>query len=363
MGRDISEWLEALGLGKYVEVFAENEIDCEALPHLTEDDLKEIGVALGARRKLLAAIARLEDKIGPRPDSEISGDRLGATEAERRQLTVMFCDLVGSTELSHKLDPEDLREVMRRYQDAVAGAITRYEGYVAKFLGDGVLAYFGWPQAHEDQAERAVRAGLDAVAEVARLTLDNNVALQARVGIATGQVVIGDIVGEAATEADAVAGETPNLAARLQGLAMPGQVMIGATTRLLIGETFDFTDLGVQELKGFAEPVAAWHVVGESAAESRFEAAHPGALTQLVGREHELGLLRRAWEQGRTGIGQVVLVSGEPGIGKSWGQSSRRKAVLGSPSAVRPIIPTALSIRSLPTLSGFCAGSVKMMPR
>ncbi|MFQ6018975.1 MAG: AAA family ATPase, partial [Kiloniellaceae bacterium] len=325
--RDVAEFLEELGLGNYAEVFVENEIDLDVLRDLDETDLEKLGLPMGPRKKLLRAIV----KLSPTSETALEGTSVGSTEhsaakpqdqtfrtkAERRQLTVMFCDLVGSTELSRRLDPEDLREVMRRYQDAAAGAITRYEGYVAKFLGDGVLAYFGWPQAHEDQAERAVRAGLDAVAAVAKLKLDDNVALQARVGIATGRVVVGDLVGEAAAEAEAVAGETPNLAARLQGLAAPGQVVIGATTRLLIGETFDLKDLGTHELKGFAEPVAAWHVVGESAAESRFEAAHPGALTQLVGREHELGLLRRAWEQSRAGIGQVVLVSGEPGIGKS----------------------------------------------
>jgi predicted ATPase len=195
--------------------------------------------------------------------------------------------------------------------------VARFEGHVAKFLGDGVLAFFGWPRAYEDQAERAVRSGLAAVEAVANLKTEDGQAFEARVGIATGQVVIGDIVGETATEADAVAGETPNLAARLQGLAAPSQVLIGATTRLLIGEALALEDIGAHQLKGFAEPVVAWRVLGESSAESRFEAAHPGALTQLVGREPELGLLRRAWEQSRAGIGQVVLVGGEPGIGKS----------------------------------------------
>ncbi len=319
MARDIDQWLEELGLSKYAELFTENDIDWEVLPDLEEGDLEKLGLSLGHRKKLLKAIAALPEDAGTvdRWAEPAAASPPVHAEAERRQLTVMFCDLVGSTELSRRLDPEDLREVMRRYQDAVAGAVTRYEGYVAKFLGDGVLAYFGWPRAHEDQAQRAVRAGLDAVAAVAKLKLDNNVALQARVGIATGQVVVGDLVGEVAAEAEAVAGETPNLAARLQGVAAPGQVVIGATTRLLIGEALDLEDIGTHQLKGFAEPVAAWRVVGESAAESRFEAAHPGALTQLVGREHELGLLRRAWEQSRAGIGQVVLVSGEPGIGKS----------------------------------------------
>ncbi|MCP4317989.1 MAG: AAA family ATPase [Hyphomicrobiales bacterium] len=317
MVHDIGEWLEGLGLGKYAEAFVENGVDLRALPHLNEDDLKEMDVLLGHRRILLATIASLQDQERVQQGDESAFEPLSRGEAERRQLSVMFCDLVGSTELSRRLDPEDLREVMRHYQDAVAGSVTRYEGYVAKFLGDGVLAYFGWPRAHEDQAERAVRAGLDAVAAVARLKLDYNVVLKARVGIATGQVVVGDLIGEATKETEAVTGETPNLAARLQGLAKPDQVVIGSTTRLLIGETFDLKDLGPHDLKGFAQPVTTWHVLGEGTVESRFGAAHPGALTQLVGREHELGLLRRAWEQSRAGIGQVVLVSGEPGIGKS----------------------------------------------
>ncbi len=216
-----------------------------------------------------------------------------------------------------KLDPEDLREVMRRYQDAVAGSIMRYEGYVAKYLGDGVLAYFGWPRAYEDQAERAVWAGLDALAAVANVWLEGGTALRVRFGIATGQVVVGDLIGEAAVEADAVSGETPNLAARLQGLAEPGQIVVGVTTRRLIGDAFEIADLGAHRLKGIAEPVAAWQVIGEGMAESRFEAAHPEALTRFVGREHELGLLLERWERAKSGEGQVVVLSGEAGIGKS----------------------------------------------
>jgi class 3 adenylate cyclase/tetratricopeptide (TPR) repeat protein len=289
------------------------------LPTLTADDLNDIGVqAVGVRRKLLNAIAALNASDVEQVDTN-NGDLTDQrqTVAERRQLTVMFCDLVGSTELAARLDPEDLREIMRSYQDTVAGLVARFEGHVAKFLGDGVLAFFGWPRAYEDQAERAVRSGLAAVEAVARLRTEDGQALAARVGIATGQVVIGDIVGETATETDAVAGETPNLAARLQDIAATGQVMTDAATRLLIGEALDLEDLGTHQLKGFAEPVATWRVIGESIAESRFEAAHPGTLTQIVGREHELGLLKRAWQQSQTGTGQVVLIGGEPGIGKS----------------------------------------------
>ncbi len=319
MAEDIRQWLDGLGLGQYAQVFAENGIDMEALPHLRDEDFERLGVLLGHMRRLQAAIEALSGDEGrtraapppsPEPDSQPAA-------AERRQLTVMFCDLVGSTALSQKLDPEDLRELMRRYQDAVAGAIARYEGYVAKFLGDGVLAYFGWPQAHEDEAERAVRAGLGAVAAVARLELDDHVPRQARVGIATGQVVVGDLVGEAAAEAEAVAGETPNLAARLQGLAAPGQVVISATTRLLIGETFDLDDLGTCDLKGFAEPVQAWRVLREGDVDGRYGAKRVGGDLPLVGRQEELGLLLRSWEASKEGHGQVVLIQGEAGIGKS----------------------------------------------
>ncbi len=322
MVSDVKRWLEDLDLSKYVDLFAENDIDLSALPHITEEDLKELGVTLGARRKFLDAIQALQSRTPSAPLAEqpVSVDARSpvvSVAAERRQLTVLFCDLVGSTALSRRLDPEDLRDVMRRYQDAVAGAVTRYGGHVAKYLGDGVLVYFGWPQAYEDQAERAVRAGLDAVNAVSDVRITGEGALAARVGIATGQVVVGDLVGESGRDVEAVSGETPNLAARLQQVAAPGQVVIGEATHRLAGQTFTVDNLGSHDLKGFDDTVQAWSVTGESAAESRFEAAHPGALTQLVGREHELGLLRRAWEQSRAGIGQVVLVSGEPGIGKS----------------------------------------------
>ncbi len=325
MTGDTQRWLDDLGLAKYGEVFAENEIDFGVLTHLDEDDLKDLGLPMGPRKKLLAAIAELGTSAPATAVPDIA-----VHEAERRQLTVMFVDLVGSTALSGRLDPEDLREVMRRYQDAVAGAVTEYGGHVAKYLGDGVLAFFGWPHAHEDQAERAVRAGLDAVAAVGALTHEGG-ALSARAGIATGQVVVGDLVGAAGRDAEAVSGETPNLAARLQDVVGASEVAVGDTTRRLIGETFELEDLGAQTLKGFAEPVPVWRAVREAAAESRFEAAHGTALTRFIGREHELGLLLERWARAKSGEGQVVVLSGEAGIGKSRLVQALREAIAAEP--------------------------------
>jgi class 3 adenylate cyclase len=311
---DIATWLDSLGLAEHEPSFRENGVDEALLPELTNEDLKDLGVArLADRKHLLKAIAALDsgggDDEAPEPTTR--------GEAERRLPTVMFCDLVGSTELSRRLDPEDLRDLMRRYQDAVSGAVARYGGHIAKYLGDGVLAYFGWPQAYEDQAERAVRAGLEAVAAVTGLHLDDGNALAARVGIATGQVVVGDLVGEGGRDAEAVTGETPNLAARLQGVAAPGQVLVGTATHGLLDQAFQLDDLGAQDLKGFGEAVQAWGVVGERALESRFEASHGAALTRLVGRQSELALLLERWELAKGAEGQCVLIVGEAGIGKS----------------------------------------------
>ena len=316
MAVDTKQWLVELGLGEYAEAFGANAIDRTLLPELTDADLKEMGVGpLGHRKRILrAAMDLAEDAAAPTAKTQPAA---ATGDAERRQLTVMFCDLVGSTALSERLDPEDLRAVMRRYQDAVAGTVTRFSGHVAKYLGDGVLAYFGWPQAHEDQAERAVRAGLDTVQAVAALTLDDRDPLAARVGIATGQVVVGDLVGEAGRDAEAVSGETPNLAARLQQVAEPGQVVVGSVTRRLVGGTFDMEDLGDHDLKGFSKPVPAWRVLGEAATGSRFEAAHGNLATRFIGRDSELALLLDRWRQTCSGEGQIVLLSGEAGIGKS----------------------------------------------
>ncbi len=290
----IDRWLQGIGLSKYSALFAENEIGLDVLPDLTDADFEKLSVPLGDRKRLLKAVVSLSE----RPEEPTAPERSPAppAEAERRQLTVMFCDLVGSTRLSSRLDPEELREVLRRYQDVVAAAVARYEGHVAKLLGDGVLAYFGWPQAYEDQAERAVRAALDAVVAVEDVRLDDDERLRARVGIATGQVVVGDLVGDTVSDLEAVTGETPNLAARLQSIADEGQVVIGLTTRRLVSTAFELKDLGRYDLKGFSAAVSAWGVMGEGSAESRFEAAHAGSLAHLVGREHELGLLCERWE-------------------------------------------------------------------
>jgi class 3 adenylate cyclase/predicted ATPase len=310
---DVGEWLERLGLSRYRAVFAEHDIDREILPDLTDQDLETLGLSLGHRKKLLRAVAELAQAEGGAQREPQPAPRA----AERRQLTVLFCDLVGSTALAARLDPEDLREVMRAYHAACAEVIGRFEGHVAKFLGDGVLAYFGWPQAHEDDAERAVRAGLQLVETIAGLQAHADVGLQARIGIATGQAVVGDLVGEGASREEAVVGEMPNLAARLQALAAPSWVVISQATRRLVGGLFEVDDLGPRRLKGFPEPLAAFRVAGEGRADGRFEARQTAGLTPLVGRDEELGLLLRRWEQAKGGEGQIVLLSGEPGIGKS----------------------------------------------
>jgi len=324
MANSVRDWLAGIGLERYAQVFEENDLDLNIVSELTDADVRELGItSMGHRKALLRAIEALEVP-SPSADSESDqsalpspGTKSIAAHAERRQLTVMFCDLVDSTVLSQRLDPEDMREVMGAYQDAVAGAIGRYDGHVAKFLGDGVLAFFGYPQAQEDQSERAIRAGLDAIMAVGHLQLGDSLKLAARVGIATGQVVIGDLVGQTASETGAVAGETPNLAARLQDVASPNQVVIGDTTRRLVRGTFQLEELGQRSLKGFLDPVSVWRVVAEQAAESRFEASHRRTLSDLIGRDHELGLMMERWQWAKSGEGQVVLLAGEAGIGKS----------------------------------------------
>ena len=276
---------------------------------------------VGHRRKLLEAIAALaEPALAPQAEPGTPAEaspRARPAEAERRQLTVLFVDLAGSTALAARLDPEDMGQVIRAYQGCCAEVVQRWGGHVAKYMGDGLLAYFGWPVAQEDAAERAVRAGLELADEIARLDTPAGETLAARIGIATGLVMVGELIGEGPAQEQTVVGETPNLAARLQAFAAPGSIVISQATRRLVGGLFELADLGVQRLKGFAEPLAAWRVEGESRAEGRFEALHGEHLTPLVGREHELGILLERWAWAKDGDGQVVLLSGEPGIGKS----------------------------------------------
>ena len=317
--QQIADWLGKLGMSEYTQCFAENGIDLSVLPDLTDQDLKDIGVLLGHRRKLLRAIDEL--KSGKKDTPKIATAAAPPTApqahdaAERRQVTVMFSDLVGSTALSARMDPEDLREVISAYQKCVAETVRRFGGFVAKYMGDGVLVYFGYPQAHEDDAERAVRAGLELVAAVG--ALKTHAPLQTRVGIATGLVVVGDLIGSGASQEQAIVGETPNLAARLQGVAEPNTVVIAEATRKLLGNLFELEDLGAKDLKGIAGSMHAWAALRASSAEGRFEALHTSGLTALVGRDEELELLLRRWSKAKTGEGQVVLLSGEAGIGKS----------------------------------------------
>jgi class 3 adenylate cyclase len=309
---DIGGWLRSLGLEEYETAFRENKVDAAVLPKLTAEDLKDLGVAaVGDRRKLLEAIEILrpgtKPESNPLEPSSIAKD----TVAEHRQVTVMFSDLVGSTALSARMDPEDLREVISAYQKCVTDTVQRFGGFVAKYMGDGVLVYFGYPQAHEDDAERAVRAGLELIGAVGALKQD--APLQTRVGIATGLVVVGELIGSGEAQERGIVGETPNLAARLQGLAEPNSVVIAESTRKLLGGLFELQDLGARDLKGIAGPVRAWTALRPSGVESRFEALRT-ATTPLVGRDEEVNLLLRRWEQAKGGDGCVVLISGGPGI-------------------------------------------------
>jgi class 3 adenylate cyclase len=319
---DVRGWLRSFGLEQYEAAFRENDIDETVLPSLTHENLKELGVAsLGHRVKLLDAIAAMRNNAsGSAPSVDAATTSKSPSphpedRAERRQVTVMFSDLVGSTALSARMDAEDLREVISAYQASVAETVGRFGGFVAKYMGDGVLVYFGYPQAHEDDAERAVRAGLGLVAAVGGLK--THAPLQTRVGIATGLVVVGDLIGSGASQEQAIVGETPNLAARLQGVAEPNGVVIAESTRKLVGNLFELEDLGAQDLKGISGSVKAWVALRPGSVEGRFEAMHASGLTGLVGREEELDLLLRRWSKAKSGNGQVVLLAGEAGIGKS----------------------------------------------
>jgi len=337
---DLGGWLDSLGLSKYHSVLAENEIDLEILPDLTEEDLERIGIPLGARRKLRNALGKLKTSQDPRaaarpPRVVTAAETRGAARAgpppvpqadERRQLTVMFCDIVGFTELASRLDPEVLQRIIRRYEDTCAAAIARYEGYVFQRLGDGIVAFFGYPLAHEGEAERAIRAGLEMVESLSQIDVPDVGHLQVRIGIATGLVVV------SSTRKGAV-GETMNLAARLQEIAQPESVVVSGRVHRLCAGSFRFEDRGEHTLKGISQATHAFRILGVSEAASRFEAATQQGLTPLVGREQEIGLLLEHWDLAQEGEGQVVLLSGEPGIGKSRILSALRERLEGKCAA------------------------------
>jgi class 3 adenylate cyclase/predicted ATPase len=327
MNDRVSAWLDSLGLAHYREAFAQHAITWDVLPELTDEDLTSLGVLLGHRKKLRRAITELVQQgdsghatAQPTPTAypfppPVSGREL----AERRQLTVMFCDLVGSTALASRLDPEEVQPIIRKFLETCSHAVTRFHGYIAKYMGDGLLAYFGYPQAHEHDAERAIHAGLAVLELVKTLPRDGvpGQDIAVRIGIATGQVLVGELIGTDTAQERSVFGETPNLTARLQSLAAPNQVIIDATTRSLVGNEFACADCGAVELKGFDQPIQAWQVVGRHVSASRFESYRSGRQTDFIGRESELALLLTRWREAVEGEGRVVLLSGEAGIGKS----------------------------------------------
>ena len=327
MRLDVADWLRGLGLEQYASAFRDNAIEADVLPSLNADDLKDIGVTpVGHRRRLLNAIAVLKSQISSTADpaaaAELSSARTSAagprsTDAERRQLTVMFCDLVGSTVLSTQLDPEEMSNILSAFQKVCASAVTGFGGSVAKYMGDGALVYFGYPEAHEDDAERAVRAGLALIEAMTAIQLPVPLRPQVRVGIATGRVVVGELIGEGGAQERVAVGETLNLAARIQALAPPDSVVVAELTHRLAGAVFDYEELGLHELKGIPDAVRLWRVTGESTARGRFDSRVVGGLTPLVGRAEEIALLRRRWDQANDGSGQLILLSAPAGFGKS----------------------------------------------
>ena len=347
-------WLRSLGLEQYEATFREHAIDSDVLSELSEGDLEKIGIPLGDRKRLIKAIRAL---VANAPAefiaSEISANaQTGDGTAERRHLTVMICDLVGSTALSARFDPEDMRAVIDAYHAACARIVPTYDGFLAEFRGDGILAYFGYPRAHEDDAERTVRAGLDIIAAVAALKTRAAEPLAVRIGIATGLVIVGNLSGKGALREHAVVGDTPNLAARLLDLAESGSIVVAASTRRLLGDLFRLRELGPQDVKGFSEPVAVWAVEGVSTSESRFEAVRVSGLTDVIGRDDEINFLLERQRLAWGGEGQIVLISGEPGIGKSRLSAALEERSAGVPhtslryqcspyhtnSALRPVI-------------------------
>ena len=362
---DIGDWLTRLGFSQYEAAFRENAIDADVLRELTDEHLRDLGVPLGHRLKMLRSIRELTGtSVGSRPV-----DVPRATDAaERRQLTVVFCDLVGSTEMAARMDPEDLREVIGVYHRRVAKTVQRFGGFVAKYMGDGVLMYFGYPQANENDAELAVRTGLKLVTKVAELRPHPDVALQVRVGIASGLVVVGDLLGAGASQEQAVVGDTPNLAARLQSIAEPGSVLIAESTHRLVSSLFDYRELGPVPVKGFAGPVPVWQVVGASAYTSRFEALHTGPLTPLVGRGRGNRPAAAPLEPGegrsrprRAGVRRARhrQVAHRR---KRWSDAWPRSRIRGCAISVRRIIATARSIRSSASSSMLRASIARTRP-
>jgi class 3 adenylate cyclase/predicted ATPase len=312
-------WLDDIGLGQYADIFEQNRVDLDVLPDLTEADLAELGVPLGDRKRLLRALAS-GNAAGVGNSAAIRRTSFGqsrAAVAERRQITFMFCDMVGSTALSAQFDPEDLRDMIASFRETCARAVEHYDGFVARYHGDGILVYFGYPNAHEDDAERAVRTGLEIVGTISTQSGPLGHAPAVRIGIATGVVVVGDVISGSTEEHNSAVGETPNLAARLQELAQPNTVVIASSTQALLGAKFEYKDLGSHSLKGLGVPVHVWRVVRPGRVESRFAATAEARLTPLVNREEEIALFLRRWQQAKECDGQVVLLSGEPGIGKS----------------------------------------------
>ncbi len=313
---DIDGWLRGIGLEQYAQAFRDNAVDSDVLRDLTDQHLRELGLPLGARLKLLRAVAALGTGEQT-PASTESTAPASRTDAERRQVTVLFSDLVGSTALSARMDPEELREVISAYQKCVAETVRRFGGFVAKYMGDGVLVYFGYPEAHEDDAERAVRSGLALLEAVAAIQPPLPTRPQVRVGIATGLVVVGELIGEGAAQERVAVGETLNLAARIQAVASPDFIVVGELTRHLAGAAFDYQELGLHELKGLPGELRLWRVVGESGVRGRFDSWVIKGLTPFVGRAEEVSLLRRRWENAKDGDGQLILLSAPAGFGKS----------------------------------------------
>jgi len=314
---DVRTWLGSLGLDKYADIFREHQIEADVLPELTEQHLREMGVPLGHRLRMLRAVRQLTGDVSGTAQPAAPAGPAPQDGAERRHMTVMFCDLVGLSSLTAQIDPEDMADLIRAFQGAVAAAVTRLDGHVARLVGDGATIYFGYPRAHEDDAARATRAGIALIETVAELRRERGAAVEMRIGISTGLVVVGELIGEGEARERGVVGDTANLAARLRSLAEPGTILVSEATRRLLGKTFELKALGPQTLKGFNAPVATWLIVGEHENVSRFEASRSGVLTPFIGREQEIALLVERWQRAIGGEGQIALLSGEAGIGKS----------------------------------------------